>query len=257
MKICIDNMQIRHVISCPLILVACITLTACQTKDNHKDNDFVSLFNGKDLNGWAIPEGDGGHWKVLDGVIDYDAMSQAPGDKHLWTEDDYEDFVLRIDWRITETPFISNNVRLVRPDGTYQRGLDGEIIRVSMPDSDSGIFLRGMTKAQVNIWCWPVGSGEVWGYRTDSDMPADVIKGATPKVFADNHIGEWNSFEITLIGDRLTVFLNDQLVIDQAHLPGIEKSGPIGLQHHGRRENGEWASSPSLVQFRNIYIKEL
>ena len=38
---------------------------------------FVSLFNGKDLTGWKIPEGDGGHWKVVDGVIDYDAGSQA------------------------------------------------------------------------------------------------------------------------------------------------------------------------------------
>ena len=49
-----------------------------------------------------------------------------------------------------------------------------------MPDSDSGIFLRGRRKSQVNIWCWPVGSGEVYGYRTDEQMPAEVRAGVTP-----------------------------------------------------------------------------
>ena len=44
---------------------------------------FVSIFNGKDLTGWKIPEGDGGHWKVVDGVIDYDAGSQAQGQEPL------------------------------------------------------------------------------------------------------------------------------------------------------------------------------
>ena len=34
------------------------------------------LFNGKDLTGWTLPEGDNGHWKVVDKVIDYDARSE-------------------------------------------------------------------------------------------------------------------------------------------------------------------------------------
>ena len=34
---------------------------------------------------------------------------------------------------------------------------------------DSGIYLRGSSKSQVNIWCWPIGSGEVYGYRTDEE----------------------------------------------------------------------------------------
>jgi len=42
---------------------------------------FVSLFNGNDLSGWKIPEGDNGHWKVLDNVIDYDAESESNSDK--------------------------------------------------------------------------------------------------------------------------------------------------------------------------------
>ena len=221
------------------------------------DEGFVSLFNGEDLTGWIVPEGDGGHWRVVDGVIDYDALSEAPDDKNLWSEEEYGDFVLRLDWRIKETPFVNHNARIIRPDGTYQRDVSGEIIRISVPDSDSGVYLRGSSKSQINIWCWPVGSGEVWGYRTDPDMPPEVAAGVTPSVFADNHIGEWNTFEITMVGDRLTVELNGQLVIEDVPLPGVDERGPIALQHHGRQVDGEWASSPSLVQFRNISIRKL
>jgi hypothetical protein len=57
--------------------------------------------------------------------------------------------------------------------------------------------------------------------------------------------------------DRMTVALNGIVVIENALLPGLPESGPVGLQHHGSKENGEWNSPPSLVQFKNIYIKEL
>lgn len=234
-----------------------LEINAGLQKSVNRNDGFVSLFNGRNLSGWKIPEGDGGHWRVVDGVIDYDAMSQAPGDKNLWSEQEFGDFVLRVDWRITYTPFVNHNVAIIRPDGTYQRNENGEIIRISVPDSDSGIYLRGMSKAQVNIWGWPVGSGEVWGYRTDSNMRPEVIAAVTPRIFADNHIGEWNSFEITMVGDRLTVELNGHIVIENAQLPGVADRGPIALQHHGRKVDGEWASSPSLVQFRNIYIRDL
>lgn len=225
--------------------------TACSQTD-----DWQSLFNGEDLSGWIIPEGDGGHWTVEDGVIDYDAMSQAE-EKDLWTEEEFEDFELRIEWRIKETPFVNENAMIILPDGTPKLDENGEIIRIAVPDSDSGIYVRGSAKAQVNIWTWPVGSGEVWGYRTDPDMSADVVAGVTPSMHADNHIGEWNEFHITMKGDRLTVVLNGHTVIEDAELPDVPDSGPIALQHHGHKVDGEWASSPSLVQFRNIYIREL
>ena len=91
----------------------------------------------------------------------------------------------------------------------------------------------------------------------DATMSPQVRRGATPKTNADKNIGEWNTFKITFKGDRLTVELNGTVVIDNAQMPGIPESGPIGLQHHGNKENGEWVSPPALVQFRNIYIKEL
>ena len=138
--------------------------------DNTPPEGFSSLFNGKDFTGWKVPEGDNGHWKVVDGVIDYDALSEAKGDKSVYTEREFGDFVLHVDWRIKETPFVNPNVRYILPDGTHARDITGQELKLSLPDSDSGIFLRGSGKNQVNIWCWPIGSGEFYGYRTD--MPA-------------------------------------------------------------------------------------
>jgi hypothetical protein len=109
----------------------------------------------------------------------------------------------------------------------------------------------------VNIWCWPIGSGEVYGYRMDKKLPANIRAGVTPKTQADRPVGEWNSFEITLKADRLTVVLNGKTVIDDAELPGIPSTGPISLQHHGGYKDGRYTGPPSLVQFRNIRIKPL
>jgi len=218
---------------------------------------FVSLFNGRDLTGWRVPEGDGGHWKVVDGAIDYDGESEAQGDRSLWSEREFGDFVLRVEWRIKDTPWVNPRAKIVLPSGLDKKGPDGREIDVALPDSDSGIFLRGSTKAQVNIWCWPVGSGEVWGYRTDEDQPPEVRAGVVPIRHADRDIGEWNSYVITLRGERLSVVLNGLTVIDDARLPGVPARGPIGLQHHGAKRGGVWQSPPALVQFRNIAVREL
>ncbi len=220
-------------------------------------SDFVSLFNGRDLTGWKIPVGDNDHWKTINGVIDYDAASEAPKDKNLWTEKSYRNFVLRVDWRIKATPYRNKNARIVMPDGTEKLDENGQPILIDVPDSDSGILLRGTGKAQVNIWCWPVGSGEFYGYRNDRKMPAEIRAAVTPKTNADRNIGEWNTFEITVKGDRVTVVLNGKTVVDNARLPGLPEEGPIGLQHHGRVEGGQYFGPPSLLQFRNILIREL
>ena len=106
------------------------------------------------------------------------------------------------------------------PTARHKRDAKGKPVLMAMPDSDSGIYLRGQSKAQVNIWCWPVGSGEVYGYRTDDKMPAAVRAGVTPKKQADRNIGEWNTFEITVGGNRLTVVLNGETVIDKRRAAG-------------------------------------
>ncbi len=138
---------------------------------------FVSLFNGKDLTGWKVPRGDNGHWKVVDGVIDYDAGSEATGDKSLWSEREYGDFVLQVDWRLKEAPFINKNVPYILPDGTHARDINGKELRLALPDADSGVFLRGDGRFQVNIWCWPIGSGEMYSVRMD---PQDARRPFAP-----------------------------------------------------------------------------
>lgn len=220
---------------------------------------FTPLFNGKDFTGWKVPEGDNGHWKILDGVIDYDAQSEAKGDKNLWTEKQYKDFVLLIDWKLKTDKGFPNKVPVILPDGSHKTGEDGKELRVDVEDVDSGIYLRGQPKSQVNMWCWPIGSGEVYGYRMDKKQPPEVRAGVTPKKNADRPRGEWNQFEITLKGDRLWVKLNGTQVIENAELPGIAREGPLALQHHGglNAKTGLWNGPPSLVQFKNIAIKEL
>ena len=224
-----------------------------------QDDGFVSLFNGRDLTGWVAPEGDNGHWKVVNGVIDYDARSEAKGSKNLVSREEYRDFVLKLDWRLKATPWVNPYVKYILPDGSYARGVDGKELNLALPDSDSGVYLRDLKtgKSQVNIWCWPIGSGEVFGYRENPDMPPEVRAGVTPKHQADRPVGEWNTFVITLKGDRLTVVLNDVTVIENSQLPGIPESGPVAFQHHGDFKDGKYVGNPSLVQFRNISIKKL
>jgi len=219
--------------------------------------DSVPLFNGRDLAGWKIPAGDNGHWRVVDGVIDYDAESEAAGEKSLFSERSFADFVLQVDWRLKATPYVNPSVPIIRFDGTHKKDAGGKEIRIPVPDADSGIYLRGSSKAQVNIWCWPIGSGEVYGYRMDEKMPPAVRAGVTPSKNADKNIGEWNTYDITVRGNRLTVVLNGQTVINSAELPDLPATGPVGLQHHGGKKGGVWTSPPALVQFRNISIEEL
>ena len=70
---------------------------------------------------------------------------------------------------------------------------------------------------------------------------------------ADNPIGEWNTFYIKMVGERVTIKLNGQLVVDNVVLENywerdkpIYSTGAIELQNHG-----------NTLYFRNIYVKEL
>lgn len=245
------------------LAIVSVTPLARAADDHFKGSDdpwrgFTQLFNGKDFSGWTVPAGDNGHWRVVEGVIDYDAQSEAPGEKHLYSEREYGDFVLHLEWRIKETTGLYP-VPVVLPDGTHKLDENGKEIKVPLPNADSGIYLRGTSKAQVNIWCWPIGSGEVYGYRMNKAMPPEVRAGVTPLVKADKPVGEWNTFEITMRGDRLTVVLNGRIVLANAQLPDVPERGRLALQHHGGKnaKTGEFSPASALMQFRNIYIREL
>ncbi len=206
---------------------------------------FVPLYTGVDLRGWRNELGHQGHWQPKDWILDYDGKSSAP-DKSLWTEKEYGDFELICDWRLTGKPKKALRPEIL-PSGEEARGEDDKPKLVEVDDAgDSGIYLRGSPDAQVNIWSWPIGSGEVWGYRTNKELPTEVRAACTPKVRADKPAGQWNRFVLRMRGDRLTVQLNGQTVIENAQLPGVPARGPIALQHHG-----------DPVQFANLFIREL
>jgi len=175
------------------------------------------------------------HWKIVDGILHGDGEGAD-----LWTKESYKDFELLVDWRWPE-PGPKRRRPVILPDGTQKKGPGVEV-----EELDSGIYLRGNSKSQVNLWNWPVGSGEVYGYRTARNTPPEVRAAVTPKTKADKPLGEWNRMKIVMKGDRLSVTLNGKKVIDNAQLPGVPKSGPLALQHHH-----------APIDFANIWIKEL
>jgi hypothetical protein len=153
--------------------------------------------------------------------------------KSLWSDESYGDFEMICDWRWTSEHQGKMQRPVIGADGRTVKNDDGSDKTVEVEERDSGIYLRGSSKSQVNIWSWPVGSGEVYGYRTDPLMSAEVRAGVTPKMPADAPIGEWNRFRIRMVGETLNVWLNDKHVIVDARLPGVAKQGPIALQSHG------------------------
>jgi hypothetical protein len=230
---------------------------------------FESLFNGQDFTGWKIPAGDNGHWKVVDGVIDYDACSEAKGNKSLYTEREFDDYIIYFEWRFKRTSGLYN-MRTILPDGSYKLGEDGKPISTPTPNADSGLLLR--PGHQANLWCWACGSGELWMVRNNKNATAEQRAAAVPKTNADKPVGQWNRMIAEVVGDRVSIVLNGKKVIDNAQLPDLqEMRGPIGFQHHGgplserqiaaMRRRGEkvedkpMSPASSLIQLRNIYIK--
>ena len=210
-----------------------------------KADGFKPLYTGIDLSGWKQDPGHEGHWQPQNWRLNYDGKSEAK-EKHLWTEEEFGDFVLVCDWRFTAKPRKYRREQIL-PSGEYAKDDEGNIKKVEFDHAgDSGIYLRGSSKAQINIWNWPIGSGEVWGYRNDKSLSPEARRAVTPKVRADKPLGQWNRFVITMKGDRLTVVLNGQTVIENAQLPDVPQRGPIALQHHG-----------DPIQFASILIKEL
>lgn len=201
---------------------------------------FTRLFDGKTLAGWKA--GNSPEWKAASRMIRHTGRIGDPAD--LWTEKEFGDFILVFDWRWSGRGPMKKQP-LVLADGTSKLGPDGNPELVEIEELDSGIYLRGQSTSQVNLWNWTVGSGEVYGYRTNPEMSAEVRAQVTPKMKADRPIVEWNRTMITIKGDRLTVSLNGRAVVENAQLPGVSARGPIGLQSHG-----------AAIDFANLWIKE-
>lgn len=246
----------RQLIAAAVVAATCLLPARAQ----EPPPGFSPLFRGKDLEEWKLPKGDNGHWRVdADGLLDYDARSEAKGEKHLWTKRSYRDFVLLVEWRVKGRPGYTHRVPLLLPDGTTRKDERGRDVLVEVDDIQSGILLRGREKNQVNICKWPSGSGQIGSLKLEERASAAQRAAWTPKKKADLPYGEWNLFEITVKGKLVSVKLNDEPIITDAPLPDYSREGPIGLEHQGSVDLrfNRWKSPPSLVQFRGIYIKEL
>lgn len=200
---------------------------------------FVSMFNGKDLTGWKGLVGDPKKRAAMTPAVLAEAQARA-------------DEIAKTFWRVEKgaiTYHGTNYDNLVSSTDyiNFEMVCDWKI----EPYADSGLYLRGTP--QVQIWdpfTQPtkngseVGSGGLYNNKTNASKPLFV---------ADKPIGEWNQFRIILVGEKVHVFLNDQLVVNgvplenywQRDLP-LLPFGPIELQAH-----------KSVAAFKNLYIREL
>jgi len=193
---------------------------------------YVSLFNGKDLTGWK-------------GLVADPPARAAMSEEELATAQAKADEEMRAHWRVVEGILHydggGNNLVTGRDYEDVDMLVDWKIT----PEGDSGIYMRGTP--QIQIWDpvqWPQGSG---GLYNNQKNPSD------PLVNADHPVGEWNRFRIRMIDERVTIYLNDVLVVDNTIYENfwerdkpIYPSGAIELQHHGTE-----------LWFKNLYVREL
>jgi hypothetical protein len=207
---------------------------------------FTAIFNGKDLTGWH-------GWAIHEkGAGPYDMAKLSPEERQKrverWTED------AKKHWSVENGELVNDGHGAYLATDKDYGDIELLIEYKTVPKADSGIYLR--STPQVQIWDPTVpdtrglgnakGSGGLW-----NNPPG--TPGKDPLVKADRPFGEWNKFRIIQVGDKTTVYLNDQLVVDHARMYNywrkdepLPKTGKILLQTHG----GE-------IRWRNIFIREI
>lgn len=201
-----------------------------------KDDGFVPMFNGKDLSGWK-------------GLVENPIKRAKMSPDEFAAKQVAADAKMRTNWSVRAGTIVFNgagdNLCSVKDYGDFEMLVDWRITK----DGDSGIYLRG--SPQVQIWDpartdvgAEVGSGGLYNNQKNVSKPL---------VFADNPVGEWNSFRITMIGDKVTVFLNGIKTVDNVTMENywdraqpIFARGAIELQAHG-----------TDLAFRDIYVREI
>jgi len=192
---------------------------------------FRALFNGRDLSGWRGLVGGPPKIREMDRDGEGLHFAQAEADRIMREHWSVRDGVLCFDGKgshlVTHGDYRDFELRL-----------DWKIT----PDGDSGIYLRGVP--QVQIWADAVGSGGLYNNQKNPSKPL---------VVADHAPGRWNTFRIVMVADRVSVWLNGSLVVDDTPLENywergrpLYDSGPIELQSHG-----------SKLWFRRIFVREI
>lgn len=200
---------------------------------------FVSIFNGKDLTGWK-------------GLVENPIARSKMKPAQLEKAQEKADEIMRTGWSVTDGMLVFNgkgdNLCTDKPYGDFEMYVDW-MLDPAGPEADAGIYLRGTPQVQmwdtsrVNVGA-QVGSGGLYNNQVNESKPSKV---------ADNKLGEWNSLYIKMVGDRVTVILNGEQVVNDVILENYwDRKLPIfpveqlELQAHG-----------SKVYYRNLYVKEL
>jgi hypothetical protein len=224
-----------------LLLATSFTIAAPALKDAPKG--FTPLFNGKNLDGW--------HGMPHQNPYDLDKMPDADRKAAIakWTAEAFKH------WSVDNGELVNDgNGAYLTTDKEYG-DVEFLIEYKTVAKADSGIYLRATP--QVQIWDytkeggkWNIGADKGSGGLWNNSAGAP---GKDPLVLADKPFGEWNTFRILMVGERVTIHLNDKLVVDMARLENfwdkklpLRKTGPIQLQTHG----GE-------IRWRNIFIREI
>jgi hypothetical protein len=228
------------------VVVMMVNIAAQNRQPNQPPPGFVTLFNGKDLSGWRGRQPN---------YSPYDQAKLSPAElaakQAAWNAE--RDQHWRVDVAKGEIVSDGNSPHLatVKDYGDFEMYVDWLMVS---PNGDSGIYLRSYP--QVQIWDpgnpkevrngAEKGSGGLWNNNADNP-------GKWPLVKADNPVGQWNTFHIRMVGQKVWVWFNDKLTVDGQVLDNyfdraqpVLPTGPIELQTHG-----------SEIRFRNIYIKEL
>lgn len=203
---------------------------------------FVPMFNGKDLTGWK---------GMVEGGNPYKRYALKPA--KLAKEQEKADERMRADWIVEDGCLVYlgtgyDNLCSEKQYGDFEMYVEW-MLDPAGKEPDAGIYLRATP--QVQIWDTSrvnvgaqVGSGGLYNNQVNESKPSKV---------ADNKLGEWNTFYIKMVGDRVTVDFNGERVVDNVILENYwDRSKPIfateqiELQAHG-----------SKCYFRNIYVKEL
>ncbi len=196
---------------------------------------FEPIFNGKDLSGWQ-------------GLVENPIARAKMPKEELAKKQAEVDAKLSQSWSVKDGMICftgtGDNLCTKRTYGDFELLVDWKISK----NGDSGIYLRGTPQVQI----WDTSRVDV-GAQVGSGGLYNNTVNRNPLVFADNPIGEWNTLRITMINDRVTVFLNGLLVVDNVVMENywdrklpIFADGPIELQAHGTE-----------LAFRNVYVREL
>ncbi|HEY1173574.1 MAG TPA: DUF1080 domain-containing protein [Verrucomicrobiae bacterium] len=197
---------------------------------------FKRLFSGFDLKGWQGLVEDPVKRKAL--PIDEWARKQVEADK-----------LMEKNWVVNRgvLSYVGDgfdNLCTVREYGNFEMVLDWKI----QEKGDSGVYVRGTP--QIQIWDEPVGSGGLFNNKVNADKPLKR---------ADYFVGEWNRMRMVMIGDKVMVFLNDELVTYDA-----KKKTGTAVENYWERDKPLYPWGPielqahkTPVHFKNVFIREL